>query len=160
MAGKGFIGQPAEIAKAKGVYRPSRHGNLGNKVQLEYLSAVPDPPEELNEHGAKFWFDILNQLLQVRGLVMIADLPTFQLMAHKFQIWKECAATVKREGMFTIDDKGNSREHPAMLTMEKAEKIFISLAREFGCTPSARNNLKQPDIKEDSKEGPMEGFKL
>lgn len=151
--------QPAEIAKAKGLYRPSRHGDLGTKVKLEYLSAVPEPPEELNEHGAKFWFDILNQLLQVKGLVMIADLPTFQLMAHKFQIWKECAATVKREGMFITDDKGNLREHPSMVTMEKAEKIFISLAREFGCTPSARNNLKQP-TQEEKITDPLENFSL
>ena len=159
MAGKGFPRQPAELAKAKGLYRPSLHGKIEHKVQLEYLSAVPDPPEELNEHGAKFWFDILNQLLQVRGLVMIADLPTFQLMAHKFQIWKECAATVKREGMFITDDKGNLREHPSMVTMEKAEKIFISLAREFGCTPSARNNLKQP-TQEEKTVDPLENFSL
>lgn len=159
MSKRGPQPQPAEIAKAKGLYRPSRHGDLGTKIQLEFLSAVPEPPEELNEHGAKFWFDILNQLLQVRGLVMIADLPTFQLMAHKFQIWKECAATVKREGMFITDDKGNLREHPSMVTMEKAEKIFISLAREFGCTPSARNNLKQPTKKENEKD-PLSGFEL
>ena len=150
--------QPAEVAKAKGVYRPVRHGELGNKVKLEYLSAVPDPPEELNEHGAKFWFDMLNQLLQVRGLVMIADLPTFQLMAYKFQVWKDCAETVKKEGMFIIDDKGNTREHPAMVVMEKAEKIFISLAREFGCTPSARNNLKMPQTEE--KKESLGDFKI
>jgi P27 family predicted phage terminase small subunit len=158
MAGKGFITQPAEMAKAKGIYRPSRHGDLGNKVKLEYLSAVPEPPEELNEHGSKFWFDILNQLLQVKGLVMIADLPTFQFMAYKFQVWKKCADIVKNEGMFTIDEKGNTREHPAMLTMEKAEKIFLSLAREFGCTPSARNNLKMPATEE--KKETLNDFKI
>ena len=159
MGKRGFEKQPAEMAIAKGVYRPSRHGIIEDKVQLEYLSAVPDPPDELNEHGAKFWYDILNQLLKVKGLVMIADLPTFQLMAHKFQIWKECAATVKREGMFITDDKGNLREHPSMVTMEKAEKIFISLAREFGCTPSARNNLKQP-TQEEKAVDPLENFSL
>ena len=159
MGKRGFEKQPAEMAIAKGVYRPSRHGVIEDKVQLEYLSAVPEPPEELNEHGAKFWYDILNQLLKVKGLVMIADLPTFQLMAHKFQIWKECAATVKREGMFITDDKGNLREHPSMVTMEKAEKIFISLAREFGCTPSARNNLKQP-TQEEKTVDPLGDFAL
>lgn len=154
----GPVRQPKETAIAKGLYRPSRHGDLGTKVQLEYLSAVPEPPSELNEHGAKFWFDIITQLLAVKGLVMIADLPTFLLMAHKFQIWKECAATVKKEGMLITDDKGNLKEHPSMVIMEKAEKIFISLAREFGCTPSARNNLKQP-TQEEKKES-LEDFKI
>lgn len=158
MGGKGFITQPAEVAKAKGVYRPSRHGDLGSKLNLEYLSAVPEPPENLNEHGAKFWYDMLSQLLKVRGLVMIADLPTFQLMAYKFQVWKQCAARLKVEGMWIRNDKGNSVENPALLTMEKAEKIFISLAREFGCTPSARNNLKVQG--EGEKKESLEDFKI
>jgi P27 family predicted phage terminase small subunit len=159
MGKRGFERQPAEVAKQKGLYRPSLHGKIENKVQLEYLSAVPEPPENLNEHGAKFWFDILNQLLQVKGLVMIADLPTFQLMAYKFQVWNECAALLKVQGMWVVDDKGNSRENPVLVTMEKAEKIFISLAREFGCTPSARNNLKAPTQKEEEKD-PLSGFEL
>lgn len=154
----GPVRQPKEIAIAKGVYRPSRHGDLGSKLNLEYLTAVPEPPEELNENGAKFWFDMLNQLLQVKGLIMIADLPAFQLMAYKFQVWKECAETLKVEGMWIIDDKGNSRENPIMTTMEKAEKIFISLSREFGCTPSARNNLKLPI--NTIKKGEFEEFTL
>jgi phage terminase small subunit len=61
--------------------------------------------------------------------------------------------------MWVIDDKGNSRENPVLVTMEKAEKIFISLAREFGCTPSARNNLKAPTQKEEEKD-PLSGFEL
>lgn len=152
MGTRGPVRQPAEVAKQKGLYRPCRHGDSGTKINIEYLSAVPDPPENLNEHGAKFWYDILNQLLQVKGLVMIADLPTFQMMAYKFQVWNQCAEQLKKEGMWILDDKGNLRENPVMTTMERAEKIFISLSREFGCTPSARNNLKQPKLDEDKKD--------
>lgn len=158
MGKRGFETQPAEVAKQKGIYRPSRHGDLGSKPKMEYLSAVPEPPENLNEQGAKFWFDILNQLLMVRGLVMIADLPTFQLMAYKFQVWNECAEKLKQEGMWILDDKGNTRENPVLLTMEKAEKIFISLSREFGCTPSARNNLRVED--KEKKTDPLAAFSL
>lgn len=151
--------QPAEIAKAKGLYRPSRHGDIEKKVKLEYLSAVPEPPEDLDENGSKFWMDMLTQLLQVKGLITIADLPTFQLMSHKFQIWKKCAKIVREEGLFVIDDKGNTRENPALIQMEKAEKIFISMAREYGLTPSARNNLKQPE-QEEEKQDPLSNFTL
>ena len=76
----------------------------------------------------------------------------------KFQVWKECCEIVQREGMFQLDDKGNTREHPAMLTMEKAEKIFLSFAREFGCTPSARNNLKAPQIEQKAES--LDDFKI
>jgi P27 family predicted phage terminase small subunit len=155
----GPVRQPKEVAMQKGVYRPSRHGKIENKVNLEYLSAVPEPPENLNEHGAKFWFDILNQLLQVKGLVMIADLPTFQMMAYKFQVWNECAEKLKVEGMWIVDNNGNPRENPIMVTMEKAEKVFISLAREYGCTPSARNNLKNP-VQKAAEKDPLKDFTL
>ena len=158
MGTRGPVTQPKETAMLKGVYRPSRHGKIEDKVSLEYLSAVPEPPENLNEHGAKFWFDILNQLLKVRGLVMIADLPTFQLMAYKFQVWNECAEKLKVQGMWIINDKGVQIENPVMATMEKAEKIFISLSREFGCTPSARNNLKVSTTEE--KKDPLGDFTL
>ena len=159
MGKRGFQPQPAEMAKAKGLYRPSRHGNLLDMPKHEILTAVPKPPEVLNEHGSKFWFDMLTQLLKVKGLIQIPDLPTFQMMAYKYQVWYECAEILKTESKWIIDDKGNTKENPIINTMEKAEKIFISLAREFGCTPSARNTLKV--AKEDEeKEDPLKNFVL
>jgi len=155
----GPVRQPAEVAISKGVYRPSRHGNLPDMPKHEFLSEVPDPPEVLNEHGSKFWFDMLTQLLKTKGLIQIPDLPTFQMMAYKYQVWYECAEKLKTQSKWIIDDKGNTKENPILKTMESAEKIFISLAREFGCTPSARNNLKV--AKEDEeKEDPLKDFSL
>lgn len=155
----GPVRQPAEVAKAKGVYRPSRHGNLPDMPKHEFLSEVPDPPEILNSNGSKFWFDMLTQLLKTKGLIQIPDLPTFQMMAYKYQVWYECAELLKTQSKWIIDDKGNTKENPILNTMEKAEKIFISLAREFGCTPSARNNLKV--AKEDEeKADPLANFTL
>ena len=159
MGKRGFQPQPKELAIAKGVYREDRYGSKEESIKHEVLSAVPDPPEVLNEHGSKFWFDMLTQLLKVKGLIQIPDLPTFQMMAYKYQVWYECAERLKTESKWIIDDKGNTKENPIINTMEKAEKIFISLAREFGCTPSARNTLKV--AKEDEeKEDPLKKFVL
>lgn len=141
MGKRGAVFQPTEIIKAKGYYRPSRHGELKDKVVMEHLSEVPKTPEILNEHGSKFWYDMLNQLLKAKGLVMIADLPTFQMMAFKFQVYIECAELLKVQGKWIKDDKGDTKENPILKTMEKTEKIFIALSREFGCTPNARNRL-------------------
>jgi P27 family predicted phage terminase small subunit len=158
MGKRGFQPQPKEAAIAKGVYRADRYGSLEDSLVTEHLSAVPEPPTMLDEHGSKFWYDMLTQLLKAKGLVMIADLPTFQMMAFKYQVWYECAERLQTESKWIIDDKGNTRENPILNTMEKAEKIFISLAREFGCTPSARNNLKMPQIEE--KKTTLEDFKI
>ena len=159
MGKRGAVLQPVDLIKAKGYYRPSRHGDQTETAKHEFLSEVPEPPEILNPHGSKFWFDMLTQLLKTKGLIQIPDLPTFQMMAYKYQVWYECAERLKTESKWIIDDKGNTKENPIINTMEKAEKIFISLAREFGCTPSARNTLKV--AKEDEeKADPLANFTL
>lgn len=141
MGKRGFSPQPAEVAKAKGLYRPSRHGQPTENLNVEFLSAVPEVPKMLNEVGADFWRGIIEQLLKTKGLVAIQDLPSFQLMAYQFQVIMECDEKISREGRWMYDDKGNQKEHPAQVTIEKATKTFINLSREFGCTPSARNRL-------------------
>lgn len=155
----GIPRQPAEIAKRKGLYRPSRHGNIDEKIPLEHLSEVPAPPEILNTHGAVFWNDMLTELLKVKGLITIPDLPAFQIMATKYQTIVECNELLKVQSKWITDDKGNVKENPVCQTLEKAEKLFIQLATHFGCTPSARNNLKV--AKEDEeKEDPLKDFVL
>ena len=142
MTGKrGFVTQPATIAKLKGLYRPSRHGNENNNLPLEYLTKVPEPPITLNENGANFWNDILGNLLNIKGLITFVDLPVFEIMATKWQTIVECNEKLKTEGKWINDTNGNLKENPVCLTLEKAEKTFINLSREYGITPSARNRL-------------------
>lgn len=157
MGGKGFPRQPAALAKAKGQYRPSLHGDINTAVKPEFLSEVPAPPEMLNEHGAIFWHDMLTQLLKIKGLITIVDLPTFQVMATKYQTIVECNELLKTQSKWIIDHNGNTKENPVVKTLENAEKIFIQLAVQFGCTPAARNNIKQPEV---PKEDPTKDFKL
>lgn len=150
--------QPALIAKQKGLYRPSRHGNIDESVKMEHLSAVPEPPDNLGEHGARFWNDMLSELLKVNGLIVIPDLPAFQIMATKYQTIMECHERLRSESKWVMDKDGNTKENPVLLTLEKAEKIFISLSREFGCTPSARNGLKVKG--NEVEKDPLSGFSL
>ena len=157
MGKRGFPTQPAEIAKAKGHYRPSRHGVIEEKVKPEFLSLAPQPPEMLNPVGAKFWNDMLDQFLKINGFITIVDLPTFQVMATKYQTIVECNELLKTQSKWVIDHNGNTKENPVVKTLENAEKIFIQLAVQFGCTPAARNNIKQPEV---PKEDPTENFKL
>ena len=157
MGKRGFKAQPAEVAMAKGLYREDRYGNIDNKVKPEFLSEVPAPPEMLNEHGAIFWHDMLTQLLKIKGLITIVDLPTFQVMATKYQTIVECNELLKTQSKWIIDHNGNTKENPVVKTLENAEKIFIQLAVQFGCTPAARNNIKQPEV---PKEDPTKDFKL
>lgn len=144
MAGNGPKRQPAEVAIAKGLYRPSRHGDLETKIKPEFLSEVPAPPNGMGEYAAKFWNDTLGDLLKIKGLITFVDLPSFQIMALKYQTIMECYDLLKVQSKWVTDHNGNTKENPVCVTLEKAEKIFIQLATQFGCTPAARNNLKQP----------------
>ncbi len=151
--------QPAEVAKQKGVYRPSRHGDLKSKIDVGFLTKVPEPPELLNEHGAKFWYDMLNNLLEVKGLISFVDLPTFQIMATKYQTIIECNELLKIQSKWIVDVTGNIKENPVCVTLEKAEKIFLQIATQFGCNPSARNTLRAAPQKEEEKD-PLSEFSL
>lgn len=151
----GIPRQPAEIAKSKGLYRPSRHGTDENKIELEHLSSVPQPPDNLDEKGIEFWNDMLKQLLKTKGLVTIADLPAFQIMAYNYQTIVECTEVLRKQGKWIIDDKGNTKENPALVTMNKAEKIYLNIAASFGCTPSARNTIKVDKDKEPENPDPQ-----
>ena len=150
MGKRGAILQPTEIIKAKGYYRPSRHGNINDKPKLDLLSAIPNPPDNLNEVGAEFWHDMLHYLLKIKGLVTIPDLPSFQIMAYKYQTIIECTNLLKKQGKWVTDHNGNTKENPVCVTLEKAEKIFLQIATQFGMNPSARNMLKVE--KEEKKE--------
>jgi P27 family predicted phage terminase small subunit len=102
---------------------------------------------------------MLNNLLEVKGLISFVDLPTFQIMATKYQTIIECNELLKIQSKWIVDVTGNIKENPVCVTLEKAEKIYMTLAASFGCTPSARNNLKTPTQKEEEKD-PLSGFEL
>lgn len=151
MTGKrGFVTQPATIAKQKGVYRPSRHGNEKENLTIESLSKVPKPPERLDKNGADFWNEMLSDLIKINGLIAFTDLPNFELMAYNFQIIRICQKELEN-GLMVIDNNGNQKQSPFWNTFKEAEKVFIMLSREYGCTASARNrlNFESNEVKED-----------
>lgn len=153
----GPVRQPAIIAKMKNVYRPSRHGNEKENLTIEGLTKVPKPPERLDKNGANFWNDMLSELIKINGLIAFTDLPNFELMAYNFQIIRICQKELDKS-LMVIDNNGSLKQSPFWNTLKEAEKVFIMLSREYGCTASARNrlNFESNEVKED----PLLNFSL
>lgn len=156
---RGFVQQPTEIAIKKGYYRPSRHGEISKeKEKLGFLNSVPNAPERLNQHGARYWTEILTELIKIKGLVCIPDLPAYELMAWNYQVIIECREDLDKNGLMVVDNHGNIKQSPFWITLKEAEKIFLNISREFGCTPSARNNINFKSLEE--KKDPLLEFEI
>ena len=141
MGKRGFITQPAAIAKDKGDYRPSRHGAMENKPDLDFLRTVPDAPQSLNEVGQWCWNALLSNLVQIEGLIAPVYLITFETLCVAYQVYRQALPEVQK-GLTETDPKtGRSVAKPEVKIMMDAIKTFNTIGREYGITPSSMDRL-------------------
>lgn len=103
-------------------------GWLSPEARAEWERIVPALAEEVPELVTKF------------------DTPAFGLMLEHFTIAR-AARRALRKGRGTIvlakdpERAGTQRKHPAWQVFREASASFLTLAREFGLTPSSRAGL-------------------
>ena len=106
------------------------------------------PPDDLGEHGLKFWADAVRDLMSL-GFVDKADRTFLVHAAEAYQDYKEHREIIRLSGKTIIDPNGNERVHPLMTTMQKDRAFCFSFLSSLGLTPSARakfgGNVKEED---------------
>lgn len=162
MTGKrGFVTQPEQIAKLKGVWRSDRYKKDNQKIEgLEYLNHVPEPPEYLNKVGIEFWNTNLEYLIQVNELIATIDLYLFADLCYLWQSMAECTAKIKEFGLMVKDNKGNVRESVYYKTYIRMNKTFLELSRHYGLTPSSRSNMNFEPKKTEPEIDTLKDFSL
>ena len=154
MGKRGPTPMPTVIAKQKGNYRPSRHGDVVAKVDaIDFVySNIPHPPAHLNNYAASIWNQQLMQAYKVYGYISFLDLKLFEQYC---EVYGEIE-TIKYQNISRtfVDKSGNIRINPLYKELNMLRRDFQRLSAEFGFSPSARTRvpLQQQDNKGNEQE--------
>lgn len=120
--------------------RGSKYGTkYGKRNEPKIPSGLLFPSRELSECERSF-YDAYAKSLQDSGVMKITDSSSFEMLAHSYYRWETLRASI--EAKQKKDIEVTATDLRLEMNMKSA---YISLAREFGLTPSARAGF---DIKE------------
>ena len=138
--------KPTELKKLEGTYRKDRDKSPNLKPTMEISLEVPD---DLNEWGQKLWGEIFSEYGKV-GLITRVDLGSFHSLCSWYGIFREAEDIVRAKGLEVeeeVYDKNGqvvgtkTVTNPMIMVMDKAQKNYLAMAKEFGVTPSSRAGL-------------------
>jgi P27 family predicted phage terminase small subunit len=112
------------------------------------VTAMPDPPDHLNDDARAEWERVAHGLHALRLLEMVdrAALAAYcTAYARWVQAERAIAEMAKRDlltgGLMIKTSNGNAIQNPLVGTANKAASDMVRYAAEFGMTPSARVRL-------------------
>ena len=75
-------------------------------------------------------------------LLTAADLESFVILCSLFDRISEIDKELAKTGEWYENDRGGSVRHPAAARRDRYSEERLTLLRQFGMTPSSRNNLQ------------------
>lgn len=107
-------------------------GTVTGKLRLD------DMPEDLGEYGTAFWV-AASESMEAIGILERADRMMLEMTARTWQRYKEAVALLATPGVETyVSSQGGKARHPAVITIESAERELQRQFGHLGLTPSAR----------------------
>lgn len=126
--------------KPKPTGTKKRTGNPGkrplNDREPQYESGVPACPKWLSKDAKAVWKSLGPKLAE-RGLLTEADAAVFTTYCETYARYKAACAGITKEGLLR-----DGRKSPYVLIVETAAKQLVSIAAEFGLSPSSRSRVK------------------
>lgn len=150
MGKRGPAGKPDELKRLQGNPGKRPLNNNAPKYPKFDIDDLPTPPSWLNTPAKKEWKRLIPILHQV-GVLSKADTGAMAAYCQAFGEFVEATKLVKAKGYTTVTDKGNVVRRPEVGIANTAMKLMVSIAREFGMTPSARSNVDVEKV-EDQKD--------
>ncbi len=89
-------------------------------------------------------------LLEKENLYNELDDSIIKAYALSYQEWNESEVAIKKQGAVFLNSSGNPVTNPYIKVRNDAFKRMIDIAKEFGLTPKAREQLTIEPIKEKS----------
>jgi P27 family predicted phage terminase small subunit len=119
------------------------------KTHSDTVAGKPKMPGHLSPEAKKAWRNLV-ALLEERGTLSRADSMVLSIWSETQARWVLAKADVMRFGIVietsVLDSNGTAvtsrKPNPALRTVENCEKSLRALAREFGCTPAARDRVR------------------
>lgn len=153
---KGRPRTPYEIKELRGTLNTTRDKK---PAQISAIVLTMDPPPELNEWGAAYWIEVMNDFGPT-GLITKIDLGAFKTCCWWFGKMCEAQDIVDGKGMEIEKNIYNkdgdivaveSEPNPMLREAERCTKIYAGFCTKFGLTPTDRTRLSVPKQKEGDK---------
>lgn len=142
-ARKGPAPKPAEIRRREA----ATGGTLSQHAVPEIVvpggrpTVAPPAPRHLRDPYALELWNELSIGLHELGVLGNLDLPMLAALCIQYARLRRAQDVVDQEGMFALGSMGQVVAHPALKMEREATRLLLSLAAEYGLTPSARARL-------------------
>lgn len=103
----------------------------------------PSRPTWLTGSAAEEWDRIIAELSKT-FLVTALDATTLAAYCKAYAMWREYDLVLERDGLMTVDNKGDVKPHPAANMCVKMFSELRRMAAEFGFSPAARSRIDVP----------------
>lgn len=133
--------KPTALHKARGTYRPDRHGT----AEPEPASATARVPRwaELEGEAEKCYRRLAPMLASMRVLTE-ADVTALVQLCRRYAEYMELREQVDDEGVTYVIEGRNGRQrktNPAVMVRDRAWADFQKGLTEFGLTPVSRSKI-------------------
>jgi len=147
MGRRGPAPKPDALKKLQGNPGKRPLNNAEPKFPKFATDDLPKPPSWLSTPAKKEWKRLVPVLHQA-GVLTQVDTGTLAAYCQAFGEFVEATKIVKARGFTFISDKGNVIQRPEVGIANTAMKLMVSIAREFGMTPSSRSNIKVEEVED------------
>jgi len=147
MGKRGPAAKPDALKRLQGNPGKRPLNNAEPKFPKFTTDELPAPPSWLSTPAKKEWKRLVPVLHQ-SGVLTQVDTGALAAYCQAFGEFVEATKIVKARGFTFISDKGNVIQRPEVGIANTAMKLMVSIAREFGMTPSARSNIKIEEVED------------
>ena len=138
--------------KDSGNYRPNKHGQLGDLVQMDIQA--PDVPTFLSPEAVTYFQELVGYGLDM-DVITRADGGIVALLASEFKEWVMLDKIIKTEGflkkMPTATGFMQEGVNPNLKIRDDKLKVILKMLGELGLTPVARSRLQVNNPSKESK---------
>jgi P27 family predicted phage terminase small subunit len=125
---------------------PGKRAPKPNRPTPPAPAKFPGPPKNLGLHGRRYWKEVGPDLLAT-GVFTMADFTAFLLLCDSIQVYAVAKEEI-REGKSIVEDTdAGFRKSPYLAIKDQQHAQILTLLKEFGMTPRARENVSgyEPD---------------
>jgi phage terminase small subunit len=123
------IAKSVEQHKIDGTYRPDRHSE-----RLVLPNESPQPPSDLDASERELWLHITDSIPVAK-----VDALALRCLVESWRLYR------RAYGDFVADPNKETR-----ITWKACQDAFLAVARQFGCTPVSRSQVKAPEPQQDA----------
>ncbi len=121
------------------------YNSSGRRLQRDTSGKRPVMPRGLPAAAQAFWKSNSPALLE-SGRLTTGDASAFERLCRTWAQLCNLDELLQTEGCISTTAAGGAKAHPACQLRTNAEKVFLSLAVQFGLTPQSRQ--RTPEVEQ------------